>query len=68
MGYVGVLLVLAGVAYFLPAFVAALRHHPNANAIAALDLLAGWTLIGWIVAMVWALTSTGRTAAIRKGN
>lgn len=48
--------------YFLPAIIAALRHHHNALAIFALDLLAGWSVIGWIVALVWALTATRRAA------
>jgi hypothetical protein len=33
--------------YFLPAFVAVWRRHPSANAITALSLFLGWTLIGW---------------------
>lgn len=28
----------------------------NAGAIFVLNLLLGWTVIGWIVALVWALT------------
>ena len=42
--------------YFLPAIVAAVRHHPNQNAIFVLNLLAGWTIVGWIIAVVWANT------------
>ena len=40
--------------YFLPAFLA--RNKPNFTAIFVLNLLAGWTFIGWIVALVWALS------------
>ena len=40
--------------YFLPTIVA--RHKRNATAIFALNLLLGWTLIGWIVSLVWSLT------------
>ena len=40
--------------YFLPAFAG--RSKRNAAAIFALNLLLGWTLIGWVVALVWALT------------
>jgi hypothetical protein len=29
--------------------------HKNTTAIAVLTLLAGWTVIGWIVAMIWAV-------------
>ena len=28
----------------------------NAGAIFALNLLLGWTLVGWVVSLVWALT------------
>jgi len=41
--------------YFLPAYLA--RNHPNFTAILLLNLLAGWTFIGWIIALVWALSS-----------
>jgi hypothetical protein len=41
--------------YFLPAIVAYHRKHPKAGSILLLDFLLGWTLIGWCVALVWAL-------------
>ena len=40
--------------YFLPCFVG--RHKRNVQAIAVLNLLLGWTIIGWIIALVWACT------------
>jgi hypothetical protein len=55
-GGIGFLLILAAV-YFLPAIVASSRHHRNRLAIGILNLLLGWTVLGWIVAMVWACTS-----------
>lgn len=49
---------LVGLALYLaPALVAGLRHHHNHNAILALNLLLGWTVIGWIIALIWALTA-----------
>ena len=51
-------LVLGVAFYFLPAIVASNRKHPNATAILVLNLLAGWTFVGWVVAMAWAFTST----------
>lgn len=41
--------------YFLPAFLA--RNKPNFTSILILNILAGWTFIGWIIALVWALSS-----------
>ncbi|NTV98339.1 MAG: superinfection immunity protein [Chlorobiaceae bacterium] len=42
--------------YFLPAIIAVLRGHPQKLPIFILDFLAGWTVVGWIVAVVWACT------------
>lgn len=50
-----VILVLAG--YFIPAIIAAVRGHKNRMAITALNVLLGWTFVGWVAAFVWALTS-----------
>jgi hypothetical protein len=44
--------------YFLPTAVALKRKHHQSDAIFVLNLLLGWTLLGWIAAMVWAATST----------
>src|SRR5215472_15346377 len=41
--------------YFLPAFLA--RNKPNFTSILILNILAGWTFIGWIIALVWAISS-----------
>jgi len=43
--------------YFAPAFVALIREHHNSLAIATLNLFLGLTVIGWVVALVWALTN-----------
>jgi len=49
--------------YFLPAFLA--RDKPNFAAILLLNIFAGWTLIGWIIALVWALSSGPQPQAAR---
>jgi hypothetical protein len=41
--------------YFLPALIANRREHPQQAAIFVLDLLLGWTFVGWVAALVWAL-------------
>jgi hypothetical protein len=46
-----------GAAYLTPSIIAYVPHHHNAFAIPALNLITGWTLIGWVVALVWALTT-----------
>lgn len=42
------------VVYFLPAIIAISRNKKNKVAIVVLNFFTGWTLIGWVVAMVWA--------------
>lgn len=46
--------------YFLPLIVAIARAHHNAFAIGVLNLLLGWTLLFWILSLVWACTSARR--------
>jgi len=46
-------------AYLLPALVAHWRHHPQENQVFILNLLLGWTLIGWAVALIWAVREYG---------
>jgi len=43
------------VLYFIPALVAASKKHRNRNAILALNIIFGWTLIGWGAALIWSL-------------
>jgi len=40
--------------YFLPTFEAWKKGHLNLTAIALVNLFLGWSLIGWVVAIVWA--------------
>jgi hypothetical protein len=42
--------------YFLPWIVAYRRNHPSGGGIIALNLLLGWTFIGWVISLVWALS------------
>jgi Superinfection immunity protein/Putative peptidoglycan binding domain len=55
-----VVFILVFAFYFLPALIAASRHHHNAMAIFALNLLLGWTVLGWIAALIWSLTAVNR--------
>ncbi len=43
--------------YFLPSIVAYSRAHRNKVAIFFLNLLAGWTFIGWVAAFVWSVAN-----------
>jgi len=48
-------IVIIGLAlYFLPTMIAATEKKNNSTAIFVLNLLLGWTLLGWVIALVWA--------------
>lgn len=49
-----ILLLLFLVAYFAPSMFAYGRSHRHAGAIFVLNLFLGWTLLGWVAALVWA--------------
>ena len=59
-------LIIAGVVYFAPSLIALLRKRSNRMAIFALNLFLGWTLIGWVVALVWALSTDREVVVIRE--
>lgn len=42
------------VMYFLPTIIAAARSKRDTLAIFLLNFFLGWSVIGWIVALVWA--------------
>jgi hypothetical protein len=50
-----VLLVILAVVYFAPTIIAVRGGHKNQGAIAVLNLLLGWTFLGWVAAMVWSV-------------
>lgn len=58
---VAILLILAFAAYFLPSLVASGRGQVNSTSIFMLNLLLGWTLIGWVIALVWAFSAQTRS-------
>ncbi len=41
--------------YFVPSFIAFGRRHPHRLAILLVNLIFGWTLIGWVGTLIWAL-------------
>jgi hypothetical protein len=50
------LLVCAVFIYLIPSVVAFSNGHRNAMAILMLNVLLGWTFLGWVAALVWAMT------------
>lgn len=50
-------LILAVSLYFVPAMVAIGRRHVNALPVFLTNLYMGWTVLGWIAALIWALSN-----------
>jgi len=55
-----VVLFIAALLYLLPTLFAAARGNSNTLAIFALNLLLGWTVLGWVLALVWSLTAVAK--------
>ena len=51
------------VVYFLPSAMAVKRNHESKWAIFILNLLAGWTLLGWVAAFIWSFMSQTAVSA-----
>ena len=49
--------------YFLPTIIACAREHHNSTAILVFNLVLGWTLLGWLLALVWGFTSNTKKEA-----
>lgn len=55
VGFFGLFL-LANV-YMIPTWIAFIRGHHQRVAILLVNLLLGWTFLGWVVALVWSATA-----------
>lgn len=53
--FIALIIVILSLGYFLPAMIAWTNSRRNTSAIFAFNLFLGWTLIGWVAALVWAL-------------
>lgn len=50
-------LILMFAFYFLPSIIAMFRGHKNIAGIIILNLFLGWTMIGWLGALIWSVLS-----------
>jgi hypothetical protein len=55
----GLLLLVAVVLYFLPTAIASVRKIEGQGMVAAINVILGWTLLGWLVALIWAVGAKG---------
>ena len=61
-----VLIAASVVLYFVPYLVARDRDHPNKTAILLLDICLGWTLLGWVAALVWAYSAKSTAVVVQQ--
>lgn len=50
-GIIGLVVILT--IYFAPALNAYLGKKKKSSAILALNLFLGWTMLGWVIALIW---------------
>ena len=46
------------VMYWLPTVIGMIRGLPSVLGIAALNFFLGWTVVGWVLALMWALAAS----------
>ena len=55
-----VLLLIILIIYMLPTVIAYARDVPQRQAITVVNIILGWTLVGWFVTFLWALMAETR--------
>ena len=57
LGLIGIFLISCLIFfYFLPSYIAGVRKHRNFKPILLINILTGWTFLGWAAALVWSFT------------
>jgi len=54
---VAIFISLSAALYLVPVIVAVARHAPDIGAIAVINILLGWTFVGWVLALALAMRS-----------
>ncbi|AJB43753.1 immunity to superinfection [Escherichia phage Bp4] len=47
--------------YLIPTIIAFARGHASKWGIGVLNIVLGWSLVFWVVALIWSLSNKGRT-------
>lgn len=61
-----VVVIGGGLFYFLPALIASQRRVKPATTIFLINLAFGWTVLGWLAALIWAVAERPLPAAPAK--
>jgi hypothetical protein len=65
--FLGIALLVVGIIYIMPSIVAFRRNHPNRWIILVINIAFGGTIIGWGVALVWAMRAAHRVGSTSSG-
>jgi hypothetical protein len=59
---IGLFLMILFIPYWTPTIIAFVRKHPSRGGILALNFFFGWTFVGWVVTLAWALSDNSAHA------
>ncbi|MEH2566729.1 superinfection immunity protein [Bradyrhizobium sp. AZCC 2289] len=65
--FLGIGFLIVGIIYIMPSIVAFRRDHPNRWIIALINIVFGSTIIGWGIAMIWAMRAAHRVGSASSG-
>lgn len=65
--FLGIVFLIAGIIYIIPSIVAFRRDHPNRWIILVINVAFGSTIIGWGIALVWAMRAAHRVGSTSSG-
>ena len=58
------LFIALAIAYLFPTAIAYQRGHQSQGGIATLNILLGWSLIGWVIALIWSCSAVRRSTQV----
>jgi len=61
-------LLLIATFYLFPLACAVWRGHPKGMQIIALNVILGWTVVGWVAALIWAFSGPDYKQRRRSGD
>jgi hypothetical protein len=67
LAFVAIVFLIIGLIYIAPSIVAFRRNHPNRWIILVINIAFGETIIGWGIALVWALRAVHRPGSTSSG-
>jgi hypothetical protein len=67
LAFVAIVFLIIGIIYIAPSIVAFRRNHPNRWIILVINIAFGETIIGWGIALVWALRAVHRPGSTSSG-